>query len=197
MLGQTGICSRDSSNVIEEYITSVIGFINKCIDDVIPTVTICTYPNQKPWITGNIHIELKARAATFKEQDTNLEAYKTSHYALRRTIKQAKSQYRIKIECHYTGSDACWMWQGLKTITDYKGKPSRELPSDVNLPDELNDYRPIVVMSVAMKCFERLVMDHINGIIPDTLDTLLFAYGPNRCTDAISNRSPHCPFPPG
>ncbi|KAK6307924.1 hypothetical protein J4Q44_G00211950 [Coregonus suidteri] len=30
---------RDSSNGIEEYTTSVTGFINKCIDDVVPTVT--------------------------------------------------------------------------------------------------------------------------------------------------------------
>jgi hypothetical protein len=31
---------RDSSNGIEEYTTSVTGFINKCIDDVVPTVTV-------------------------------------------------------------------------------------------------------------------------------------------------------------
>ena len=30
------------------------------------------------------------------------------------------------------------MWQGLQTITDYKGKHSRELYSDTSLPDELN-----------------------------------------------------------
>jgi hypothetical protein len=30
------------------------------------------------------------------------------------------------------------MWQGLQTITDYKGKHSRELPSDTSLPDQLN-----------------------------------------------------------
>ena len=41
----------DSSNGIEEYTTSVTGFINKCIDDVVPTVTVRTYPNQKSWIT--------------------------------------------------------------------------------------------------------------------------------------------------
>ena len=74
---------RDSSNGIEEYTTSVIGFINKCIDDVVPKVTARTYPNQKPWITGNIRIELKSRAAAFKEQDTNPDAYKKSCYALR------------------------------------------------------------------------------------------------------------------
>ena len=32
------------------------------------------------------------------------------------------------------------MWQGLQTITDYKGKHSRELPSDTSLPDKLNNF---------------------------------------------------------
>ena len=97
---------RDSSNGIEEYTTSVIGFANKCIDDVVPTVTVCTYPNQKPWITGNTRIELKDRAAAFKERETNPDVYKKSRYALRQTIKEAKRQYRIKIESYYTVSDA-------------------------------------------------------------------------------------------
>ena len=61
----------DSSDGIEKYTTSVTGFINKCIEDVVPTVTVCAYPNQKPWITGNICTELKGKAATFKEGDTN------------------------------------------------------------------------------------------------------------------------------
>ena len=33
------------------------------------------YSNQKPWITGNIHTELK-------ERDTNPDAYNKSRYAL-------------------------------------------------------------------------------------------------------------------
>ena len=51
----------------------------------------------------------------------------------------------------------------------------------------LNDYRPVALTSIAMKCFERLVMAHINTIIPETLDPLQFAYRPNISTDdAIS-----------
>ena len=88
----------DLSNGIEDYTTSVTGFINKCIDDVIPTVTVRTYPHQKPCITGNISTELKARSAAFKERDTNPDANKKSLYAPRRTIKQAKRQFRTKIE---------------------------------------------------------------------------------------------------
>ena len=72
----------DSSNGIEEYTTSVTGFINKCIEDVVPTVTVRTYPNRKPWITGNIRSELKGGAASFKDWDSNPEAYNKSHYAL-------------------------------------------------------------------------------------------------------------------
>ena len=48
LLAQTGICSEIPPMALRS--TSVIGFINKCIDDVIPTLTMRRYPNQKPWI---------------------------------------------------------------------------------------------------------------------------------------------------
>ena len=150
LLSQTGICSGIPPNGTEEYTTSVIGLINKCIDNIVPTVTVCIYPNQKPWITGSSRTELKARATTNKERDSNPEAYKKSHYTLGRTIKQAKRQYRTKIESYYTGSDASRMWQGLQTTTDYKGKHSRELPSDTSLPDELN-YFMLVSRQITLK----------------------------------------------
>jgi hypothetical protein len=93
------------------------------LTEVVPTMTVRTYPNQKPLVTVNIHIELKDRAAAFKERETNLDTYKKYCYALRRTIKEAKRQYRIKIESYYTGSDARQLWQGLKPTMDYKRKP--------------------------------------------------------------------------
>jgi hypothetical protein len=99
----------DSSNGIEEYTTSVTCFFTKCINDVVPTVSVRTYPNQKPWITGNIRTELKTRASVFKERDT--------------TNRQSVN---TNIESYYTGSDGLRMWQGLKTITDYKGKTSQQ-----------------------------------------------------------------------
>ena len=53
----------------------------------------------------------------------------------------------------------------------------------------LNDYRPVALTSVAMKCFERLIMAH-NTIIPETLDPLQFAYHLNGSTDDAT-----LPFP--
>jgi hypothetical protein len=52
---------------------------------------------------------------------------------------------------------------------------------------ELNYYHPIALTSVIVKCFERLVKDHITSNLFGTLDPLQFAYLPNRSTDnAIS-----------
>ena len=44
----------------------------------------------------------------------------------------------LRSNLYYTGSDARRMWQGQQTTTDFKGKHTRELPSDTSLPDELN-----------------------------------------------------------
>ena len=89
---------RDSFECIEEYTISFTGFISKCIDGVVPIVTLRTYPNQKPWITGNICTELKSRAAAFKEWDSNPDSYRKSRYALQQNIKQTKLQHRTRIE---------------------------------------------------------------------------------------------------
>jgi hypothetical protein len=119
---------RDSSNGIQEYTTSVTSFINKCIEDVVPTVTVRTYPNQKPWITGNIRTELKDRAAPFKERDTNPDTSKKSRYALRRTIKEAKRQYRTKIESITPAMTLVGCVRACKLLGTIKGNPAVSYP---------------------------------------------------------------------
>ena len=50
------------------------------------------------------------------------------------------------------------------------------------LPACLNDYRPVAHTSTIMKCFERLVLVHLESRIPPTLDPYQFAYRQNRST---------------
>jgi hypothetical protein len=62
---------------------------------------------------------------------------------------------------------------------------------------ELNDYRPLALTSVIMKCLERLVKDQITSTLPDTLCPLQFAYHPNSSTDdtfTIGLYTSHIPF---
>ncbi|KAI3373005.1 hypothetical protein L3Q82_023461, partial [Scortum barcoo] len=120
---------------INTYKDRVIGYI----DDVIPRITVQSFPNQKPWVNGEVRAKLKARTDAYNSGD--LEEYRKSRYALRRAISSAKRQYRDKVESHYKGSNTRSMWAGLKTITDYKKKISSAEHSS----------------STIMKCFEQLV----------------------------------------
>ena len=54
-------------------------------------------------------------------------------------------------------------------------------------PSCLNDYRPIALTSVVMKCFERLVKNFITTSLPASLDPLQFANWTNRSTDDAIN----------
>ncbi|KAK3557297.1 hypothetical protein QTP70_026681, partial [Hemibagrus guttatus] len=47
----------------------------------------------------------------------------------------------------------------------------------------LNDYRPVALTPIIMKCFERLVMSRIKNLLPLSLDHMQFAYRPNCSTD--------------
>ena len=56
-----------STNNIDEYADSVREFISKCIGDVVPTASIKTFPNQKPWNDGSIHAKLNSRTTAFNQ----------------------------------------------------------------------------------------------------------------------------------
>ena len=63
------------ANNIDIYVDSVSEFKRKCIGDVVPTVTIKTFPNQKPWIDGSIRANLKARNTAFKSWQGDCETW--------------------------------------------------------------------------------------------------------------------------
>ena len=105
-------------------------------------MTIKTYPNQKPQKDGSIHTKLKVQITTFNHSKVtgNMVKYKQCSYSFHKAIKQAKCQYRDKVELQFNDSDARRMFQGLQTITIYKGKTSHVADTDVLLPDKLNTF---------------------------------------------------------
>lgn len=50
-------------------------------------------------------------------------------------------------------------------------------------PSCFNDYRPVALTPIIMKCFERLVLSHIKSTLPPSLDPYQFAYRAKRSTD--------------
>ncbi len=71
-------------------------------------------------------------------------------------------------------------------------KSTTIIPVPKNSPVScLNDYRPIALTAIIMKCFERLVMHSIKTSLPNTVDPLQFAYRPNRSTDDAMSSTLH------
>lgn len=66
--------------------------VSKCINDIVPQVTVWTYPNQKPCINGEIHSALRVQTAAFKSKDP--DEYRKARYELRKSI----TQYRGKVD---------------------------------------------------------------------------------------------------
>ncbi|KAI4901159.1 hypothetical protein NFI96_006505 [Prochilodus magdalenae] len=81
---------------------------------------------------------LRARSTAFLSG--NAEDYKRARYDLRRSIRQAKRQYRVKLEGCYTSADSRRMWQGLRHITDYQQRSREVTTSHTTLPDQLNEF---------------------------------------------------------
>ena len=108
----TGKCSGQPQRIISFYVDFVSEFIRKCIGDVVHTVTIKKYPNQKLWIDGSIRAKLKARTTAFNHGKVtrNMDEYKQCSYSLRKAFKQAKCQYRDKVESQFNGPDMRHMW---------------------------------------------------------------------------------------
>ncbi len=89
-----------SDDDVEAYSDSVMCFIRKCIEDVVPKKTILIYPNQKPWINSDVRAALSVRTSAFKSGNT--DDRKQATYDLRKSIKAAKRQYKTKLKNHST-----------------------------------------------------------------------------------------------
>ena len=70
------------------------------------------------------------------------------------------------------------------------------LPKKMNITT-LTDYRPVALISVVMKCFEKLVRSHIMSFHPPTFDSHQFVYRANRSTEDARANPPCCTDPSG
>ncbi|KAK0154423.1 RNA-directed DNA polymerase from mobile element jockey [Merluccius polli] len=118
--------TSESSVDLEEYTSTVLGYIRKCMEDVTTSKTITIWPNQKPWLNAEVRSLLRNRDAAFRDARRDLMA----------GIKRAKASYALKIQGHFNSNDPKSMWRGIRCITDYK-KSDAQCPEDPALPDTL------------------------------------------------------------
>ncbi|KAI4903353.1 hypothetical protein NFI96_000123 [Prochilodus magdalenae] len=117
---------------LEDYTSAVLGYISKCVEDVTTTKTVTCYPNQKPWLNGEVRSLLKARDAAFRSGDA--QELRRARRELTAGVKRAKAAYALKIQGHFSSQDPRSMWRGIKCITDYKTRDA-QCSKDPSLPE--------------------------------------------------------------
>ncbi len=127
-----------SDDDIEAYSDSVMCFIRKCIEDIVPTKTIRIYPNQKPWINSDVRSALSARTSAFKSR--NIDNRTQASYDIRKSIKAAKRQYKNKVEEQFNNNNSRSMSQSINYSTGFKGNKPAIVNIAASLPDEINTF---------------------------------------------------------
>ncbi len=119
-----------------------MSFVNTLTEQATETITVRTFPNQKPWVDRSIRDAVNKRTAAYNEAllSGNMREYKASCYALRRAVSAAKHRYKERIESHFQLNDSRRMWQGLRTICAFGNKSSAEVRADPSLAEELNTF---------------------------------------------------------
>ncbi len=98
---------------LEEYTEAVLGFINKCTDDVTVKKSIKVYSTNKPWLTGEVCSLLRLRDAAFRSGDT--VGYARARSNLKKGIRQAKKAFGIKLSISLpTARTTRGLWQGFQ-----------------------------------------------------------------------------------
>ncbi|KAI3375849.1 hypothetical protein L3Q82_004127 [Scortum barcoo] len=94
-------------------------YINFCVENTVPTRTVRSFSDSKPWITPDIKALLKEKRRAFVSG--NKEELKSVQRELRRMIRKGKNSYRRKMEHQLQQNNICGVWKGLKTISGLQG----------------------------------------------------------------------------
>ena len=118
----------DPKIALEEYTSSVMDYVNFCVNNVTKRRTVRVFPNQKPWMCREVRTLLKARDAAYRSGDAPV--YSVARAAQRRGIKSAKAKHRQRVEqLFHTHTNPRQVWEGIRAISDYKGTASSSPPT--------------------------------------------------------------------
>ncbi|KAK3567307.1 hypothetical protein QTP86_017622 [Hemibagrus guttatus] len=100
--GQTGTVLTSRPGGVHRQ--CAVGFIKNCMDTVTVDKRIRVYPNQKPWMNREVQQLLRERNTAFRSGNRTL--YSTARANLKRGIREAKSDYRGRIEDHLNSNNS-------------------------------------------------------------------------------------------
>ncbi len=121
---------------IDSMVGCITDYMNFCRDTVIPVRTVDCFPNNKPWITSSIKGLLNKKKQAFREGDR--EKLRQTQQELKRCMRQAKEEYKRKVESKLQHSNTREVWRGMRTITGYNKKSCQVIAGGVDRANEVN-----------------------------------------------------------
>ena len=96
------------------------------------------YPNTKPWMNRKVLQLLRERDSAFRSKDKAL--YDIARANLDRGIKEAKAEYKGKIEDCFRSNDSRRVWQGVQHMTNFRANRLSAEGDNPQLAEELNSF---------------------------------------------------------
>ncbi len=130
-----------SSSDIDELTEVVSSWVAYCEDTVIPKKVVKIYPNNKPWVRKQLKDLLKKKKLAFRQN--NLQELHSIQKEIKREIKRAKWDYKLKVEHKLSNNLLGSAWDSIKTMVGQNDKKNKKVSlegftSDISLAQELN-----------------------------------------------------------
>ena len=153
---------------LEENVEVCSCYIKFCTDMIIPTKNVTIYPNNKPWVTKHVKSAINKKKFSLSNDRNNIRVVQKE---LNRTIKDAKVQYKDRIEDLFRTNRTKDAWKGLRCLSGFKSKNCMPDPDDISqYVNELNlfytrfddkdfhDEHDRIVNNINMQSHERIVI---------------------------------------
>ena len=101
----------DTCKNLNELVDVISSYISFCVDSVIPTKQITVFPNNKTWVAKDLKAVLNKKKRVFFQGTT--EEKKQVNKEVKAAIRQAKQQYKQKVELKFVGGNFRDTCQGI------------------------------------------------------------------------------------
>jgi hypothetical protein len=124
---------------LDEQVDVVTAYINFCVDTLVPSKEVRSYPNNKPWISREVGDVLRQRQQAFQEGDE--DEVKRLQKEVRRTVQANKRRFKDRVENNLASGRSRQVWSGLQTMTGYRtGRNSLDSADQQTLANDLSTF---------------------------------------------------------
>ncbi len=130
---------RASSSDVSEFTDVAVSFVNTLTEQATETITVRTFPNQKPWVDRSIRDAVNKRTAAYNEAllSGTMSVYKASCYGSQTSSKCRQTSLQRE---NWVSFSAQWLSTHVAGTKDHLclgNKSSAEVSADPSLAEEL------------------------------------------------------------